>query len=268
MVASCHAYAAERFIPNPFSDEPGARLYKTGDLARYLLSAEKDLGNLEYLGRIDHQVKIRGFRVELGEIEAVLNQHPAVAECVVIPAKGGVADQPAHESVPGESQRLMNYIVFKQEALRERELVGASHLPSASDLPTATHLRHYLKKKLPTYMIPAAFVILDALPLTPNGKINRRALPAPDWNSPDLCAHSFVAPQTAQEKRLAKIWSDLLGREKIGIYDNFFELGGHSLLAAEAMSQIRQAFKVDIPLTCMFERPTVAELVEVMGQVR
>ena len=114
-------------------------------------------------------------------------------------------------------------------------------------------------------MIPAAFMILDALPLTPNGKINRRALPIPDWNHPDLSGNAFVAPQTTLEKQLANIWANVLGREKIGLYDNFFELGGHSLLAAEAMSQMRQQFKLDIPLTHMFERPTVAEFLEVMG---
>ncbi len=243
------ALTAERFISNPFSDKPEARLYKTGDLARYLFDTNgAGSGNLEYLGRIDHQVKIRGFRIELGEIEAVLNQHTAVAECVVIPAKKEVNKQSQPENLPGESQRLVAYVVFKAE-----------------QQPSAAHLRHFLKKKLPTYMIPAAFMILDTLPLTQNGKINRRALPIPDWNRSDLSGNSFVAATTTQEKQLTKIWANVLGRENIGIYDNFFELGGHSLLAAEAMSQIRQTLDIDVPLTYMFERPTVAELLEVIG---
>jgi amino acid adenylation domain-containing protein len=217
---------AERFIPHPFSDEPGARLYKTGDLARYLPD-----GSLEYLGRIDHQVKIRGFRIELGEVEAVLRQHPAVRETVVT----------AREDVPGET-RLIAYMA-----------------PAHGYAPTVTELCSFLKKMLPDPMVPATFVWLDALPLTPSGKIDRRALPDPDRARPVL-EESFVAPRTPAEQQVAAIWSALLGLERIGVHDNFFELGGHSLLATQLMSRIREALHVEVSLVRFFETPTIAGL--------
>jgi amino acid adenylation domain-containing protein len=218
---------AERFIPHPFSDEPGARLYKTGDLARYLPD-----GNLEYLGRRDDQVKIRGFRIELGEIEAALGQHPAVLETAVI----------AREDVPGET-RLVAYMA-----------------PAQTPAPTVTELRRFLAKMLPDFMVPPTFVWLDALPLTPGGKIDRRALPSPDQTRPVL-EEGFVAPQTALEQQVAAIWSALLGLDRIGIDDNFFELGGHSLLATQLLSRIDDAMHVDVSLVRFFERPTIAGLV-------
>jgi amino acid adenylation domain-containing protein len=229
------ALTAEKFIPDPFGDVPGARLYKTGDLARYWAD-----GTIEFLGRRDHQIKIRGFRVELGEIETVLGQHPAVREAVVL----------ARQDTPGD-KRLVAYVV--------------------ADDPAATlslsELRGYLKERLPEYMMPAAFVLLDALPLTPNGKVDRKALPAQDAARPDLGV-IFVAPRTATEVQLAEIWVQLLGVERVGIHDNFFELGGHSLLATEAVSDMRQAFQVELPLRSLFESPTVAELSRVIERAK
>jgi amino acid adenylation domain-containing protein len=219
---------AEKFVPNPFSEEPGARLYKTGDLARYLPD-----GNIECLGRVDHQVKIRGFRIELGEIEAALDQHPAVREAVVL----------APEDAPGE-KRLVAYVVAEREPL-----------------PTTTDLRNFLKEKLPEHMVPALFVLLDALPLMPNGKVDHRALPAPDRTRPEL-DKAFVAPRTPTEELLSEIWAKVLDIERVGIYDNFFDLGGHSLLATQVVSRIREAFQVELPLRRIFEVPTVAGLAE------
>jgi amino acid adenylation domain-containing protein len=224
---------AEKFIPDAFSDEPGARLYKSGDMARYLPD-----GNIEFLGRIDHQVKIRGFRIELGEIEAVLGQHPAVRETVVL----------AREDIPGD-KRLVAYVVSDQK-----------------ETTTISELRSFLKHKLPDYMAPSAFVFLDALPLTPNGKVDRRALPAPDQSRPEL-EPAFVAPRTSAEKTLVGIWAEVLRLEPVGIHDNFFELGGHSLLATQVMSRVRTAFQVELPLRTLFEKPTVAELAEVIEEV-
>ena len=215
---------AEKFIPDPFSAEPGARLYKTGDLARYLPD-----GNIEFLGRGDHQVKIRGFRIELGEIEAALGQHPAVRKVVVL----------AREDAPGE-KRLVAYVVAEA---------------------TADELRRFLKDKLPDHMVPGVFVPLDALPLLSNGKIDRRALPAPDRTRPGL-DKAYAAPRTPTEELLAEIWAQVLDIERVGIHDNFFDLGGHSLLATQAASRMREAFKVEIPLRRLFEVPTVAGLAE------
>ncbi|BAY09129.1 non-ribosomal peptide synthetase [Calothrix sp. NIES-2098] len=222
---------AKAFISNPFSNDPQARLYKTGDLARYLPN-----GDLEYLGRIDHQVKIRGFRIELGEIEAILNQHPTVQQTVAI----------AREDVPGD-KRLVAYIVPKTSTIQIPEL------------------RRFLKEKLPEHMIPAAFVMLDVLPLTSNGKVDRRALPVPDASSVSSSA-DYVAPRNPTEEILATIWAQILGLERVGINDNFFELGGHSLLATQVISRLRQALKVEIALRSLFAHPTIAELAQVVDE--
>jgi surfactin family lipopeptide synthetase A len=219
---------AEKFIPHPFSDEPGAHLYKTGDLARYLPD-----GNIEFIGRIDHQVKIRGFRIELGEIETVLSQNPAVRETVVM----------IREDNP-EDTSLVAYVVPNQEPL-----------------PTASELRSFLKSRLPDYMLPSVFVFLDALPLTPNGKVDRRALPPPDPKRPDL-SEGFVAPRTPTEKTIAQIWAQILKLEQVGIHDNFFDLGGHSLLATQVISRMRSTIHADLSLRTLFEKPTVAGLAE------
>jgi amino acid adenylation domain-containing protein len=223
---NCPDFTAEKFVPDPFSQKPGARLYKTGDLARYLPD-----GNIEFLGRLDHQVKIRGFRIELGEIETVLGQHPAIGRSIVL----------ARENVTGEKQ-LVAYVVTNQEQAL-----------------TASDLRDFLKAKLPSYMLPATFVFLDSLPLTPNGKVDRRKLPLPDLNRPEL-KEAFVAPRTPDEEMMAEIWAEILKVNKVGIHDNFFDLGGHSLLATQVISRVRKDFHVDLPLRALFEAPTVAGL--------
>jgi acyl carrier protein len=223
--------SAEKFISDPFSDEPEARLYKTGDLARYLPD-----GNIEFLGRLDHQVKLRGYRIEPGEIEAELGRHPGVRETVV-----------ALRDDDPEGPRLVAYVV-----------------PADESVPTAD-LRGFLKSKLPDYMVPAAFVFMASLPLTPNGKIDRRALPAPDTVRPELDS-AFIAPRTAVEKVLAAIWREVLGLARVGVQDNFFELGGHSLRATQAVFRIRDALSVELPLQAFFQAPTIAEIAAALGQ--
>jgi amino acid adenylation domain-containing protein len=224
---------AEKFIPNPFGDKPGTRLYKTGDLARYRAD-----GNIEFLGRIDRQVKIRGFRIELGEIEAVLSQHPAVRETVVT----AIEDE-------SDNKRLIAYAVPLQNPL------------------TINELRRFLEDKLPNYMVPTAFVILDKLPLTPNGKIDRRSLPIPEALRPELEV-AYVMPRTEIERTIATVWQQALKVEKIGIHDNFFELGGHSLLMVKVNSQLRELFKTDLSMLDMFRYPTISFLAEYLGQVQ
>jgi surfactin family lipopeptide synthetase A len=223
---------SQRFIPHPFSDKPNMRLYKTGDLARYMPD-----GNIEYLGRLDHQVKIRGFRIELGEIEALLRQHPQVREVVVV----------AREDSPG-NKCLVAYIVAVQGQ------------PSVINT-----LRSYLQEKLPDYMIPSAFVLLDTLPLTPNGKVDRRALPAPE-PSRRTAEEGFVAPKLTMHYQLVQIWEELLDVRPIGIQDNFFYLGGHSLLAARLVARIEQVFGKKIPLATLFAGPTIEKLANALQQ--
>ncbi len=218
---------AEKFIPDPFSCQEGARLYKTGDLACYLPD-----GNIEFLGRLDSQVKIRGFRIELGEIEAVLDQHLAVREVVVL----------ARQDVP-EEKRLVAYVVSNQE-----------------EMPTTSELRSFLVAKLPDYMVPSAFVFLDALPLTPNGKIDRRALPVPDTLRAEYTQEEYVAPESLLEEKLAQIWTDILDVERIGIYDDFFDLGGHSLLAAQVIYRINKELQMNLSVDNLFEESTIAGL--------
>ncbi|MEH1814618.1 MAG: amino acid adenylation domain-containing protein [Nostoc sp.] len=220
---------AEKFILNPFNNPKSKiqnpKLYKTGDLARYLPD-----GNIEYLGRIDNQVKIRGFRIELGEIEAVLSQHLAVQEFVVL----------VQEDVPGD-KRLVAYVVPHQE-----------------QTPTVNELRSFLKQQLPEYMVPSVWVMLKALPRTLNGKVDRRALLALEIARPEM--ELVAAPRTPIEEVLAAIWADILGLEQVGIQDNFFELGGHSLLATQVMSRVCSAFQVALPLSSFFEATTIADL--------
>jgi amino acid adenylation domain-containing protein len=219
---------AERFIPHPFSHVPGARLYKTGDLVRY-----RPDSHIEYLGRLDDQVKLRGIRIELGEIEVALAQHPAVRETVVI----------VNEDIPGEPC-LVAYIVPVQE-------------PG----PTSRELRHFLARHLPAAMMPARFVMLKTLPYTPSGKVDRRALPEPGKQRPELGVE-FVVPRTPVEEVLAKIWSEVLEVNPVGVLDDFFDLGGHSLLATQVMSRVRTVFEIEIPLRSLFESPSVAGLAE------
>ncbi len=222
---------AERFIANPFSDDPTARLYKTGDLARYRTD-----GRIEFLGRVDHQVKIRGIRIELGEIEATLRRQKAVKETVVV----------AHTDADGD-QKLVSYII-----------------PSVSGKqPNTVDLRNSLKNDLPEYMVPNLFMFLDKFPLTPAGKLNRLALPLPEQSRPEL-NESFVAPTTASEEQLATIWQNVLGVEKVGTQDNFFDLGGHSLSVIKVMVQAREILDVNLSLQQFFETPTVAELAAIV----
>jgi amino acid adenylation domain-containing protein len=225
---------AERFVPNPFSDDPDARLYRTGDRGRW-----RGDGNLEFLGRLDDQVKLRGFRVELGEIESVLEEHPAVAQSVVS----------LREDAAGEP-RLVAYCVGGANAsLNFSELHG------------------HLSSRLPGYMLPAAFVALEALPLTPSGKVNRRALPDPDQTRAEW-AGNFVGARNPIEEQIAHIWCDLLGIERVGVHDNFFALGGHSLLATRVNARVAAVLHVDLPLRKLFEFPTIAAFSAEIGLVR
>jgi len=219
----------QRFIPDHVTGRKGARLYKTGDLARFLPGRD-----IEYLGRIDHQVKIRGFRIELGEIESVLLQHPAVRSAVVM----------AREDEPGV-KRLAAYLVTSQPA------------------PEVSVLREHLKKKVPDYMVPAAFVFLDSLPLTASGKVDRKALPVPESQRPQL-TRRYIAPRTAAEKTLSAVWSKALRVEKVGIEDNFFELGGDSILSIQIISAARrEGLKLTPKL--LFANQTIASLAGVAG---
>jgi amino acid adenylation domain-containing protein len=219
---------AERFVPHPYGDEPGRRLYRTGDVARHLPD-----GNLEFLGRVDHQVKLRGYRIELGEIEARLEEHPAVKESVVV----------AREDEAGD-KTLCAYFVANQ-----------------SDAPSAIRLRSFLQERLPDYMLPRVFMELDQFPRTPNGKIDRRALPLPTPSRPNL-EETFVAPRGPVEQRLAKIWAEVLKLDRVGVADNFFELGGDSLLAAQIVARARREFQIGMSLRALFESGSIAAMAE------
>lgn len=216
---------AENFIPDPLSGRAGARLYRTGDRGRYLAD-----GNIEYHGRLDQQVKLRGYRIELGEIEAVLGRHEAVAQCAVN----------VWETKSGD-KRLVGYVVWE----RGHELA-------------IEELRRYLSERLPEYMVPGQCVVLDQLPLTASGKVDRRALPAPEHG--EFPGQRYVPPRTPTEETLARIWSEVLEVEQVGIHDNFFTLGGHSLLVTQVISRIREAFNVDISIQTFFQSPNVADL--------
>ena len=217
---------AERFLPDPFRGSPGARMYRSGDLAR-----RRPDGEVEYVGRGDDQVKVRGFRIELGEIEAALARHPSLREAVVI----------AREDREGD-RRLVAYVV-----------------PRNGTVPTAATMRAWLQPLLPSYMIPASFVGLDALPLTPHGKADRAGLPAPEGDRPTIVTR-FEGPRTPAEATIAAIWSAVLGIDRVGVLDNFFELGGHSLLATQVISRLNEAFPAELPLRALFEAPTVEGL--------
>jgi amino acid adenylation domain-containing protein len=217
----------EKFIPNPIAPSLSKRLYQTGDLARYLSD-----GNIEYLGRIDHQVQIRGFRIELGEIEAVLSTYPQIQQAVVI----------AWEDIPG-NQSLVAYIVTeKQQSVSTGEL------------------RHFLKQKLPEYMVPNIFVTLDALPLTPNGKVDKKSLPVP--NNRAQLEEAYVMPKTEAERIIATVWQDLLQLEKVGIDDNFFTIGGNSLLSISVHGKLNKIFGQELSIIELFKYPTIKELAQ------
>jgi amino acid adenylation domain-containing protein len=220
---------AEKFVRDPFSSQSEARLYKTGDLARYL-----DDGEIEFVGRRDFQVKIRGFRVELGEIEAALAKHAAVREALVLAREEGL-----------NNKRLVGYVI-----------------PAAGATPDAAELRKFLKRQLPEYMVPPDFVLLHEFPLTPNGKVDRKALPAPEPSA----AADHVAAANPVEAQLVAMWEEILARKPISVRDNFFDLGGHSLLAVRLMRRIEQSFKRKLPLTTLFEAPTIEQFAALLQQ--
>ncbi|GAB4212335.1 MAG: hypothetical protein OHK0022_48020 [Roseiflexaceae bacterium] len=251
---------AERFIPDPFSDQPGARLYRTGDRARWLAD-----GTLEFLGRADTQIKLRGYRIEIGEIESALSRLPEVRETVVL----------VREDTPGD-KRLVAYIVPNKNQEPSAEAGGlrleASTLNTersgeasgvsleASELKTQdSKLKTYLQARLPAYMVPSAFVLLDALPLTPNGKIDRKALPAPEVARAEQ-TEGFAAPISPTEQVIASVWAGVLGLERVSARDNFFQLGGNSLLATLLVSRLREVLAIDLPVRSLFEAPTVSGL--------
>jgi hypothetical protein len=222
---------AARFVADPFAGEAGARMYRTGDLGRWLCN-----GTIEFLGRNDFQVKLRGFRIELGEIEARLLEHSGVREAVVL----------AREDSPGD-KRLVAYYV------------GNTSL-------SAEGLRAHLATLLPDYMLPSAYMRLDALPLTPNGKLDRGALAAPEGDA--YVRAGYEVPVGATEEVLAQIWAELLGMERVGRHDNFFELGGHSLIAARAIARVREVLAVELALRALFEAPTIHALAERIDEAR
>jgi amino acid adenylation domain-containing protein len=224
--------SAEKFIPNPFDDEPGGRLYKTGDRARYLPD-----GQIDFLGRIDNQVKVRGYRIEPGEIEQVFKQYPTVMDIVVI----------VREDMPGD-KRLVAYLAARSGQVLE-----------------AGDLRNFGKEKLPQYMMPAAFVVLQSLPLTPNGKVDRKALPAPEKADAGADA-PYLPPQTELERIVTDIWQHVLQIEHVGLNDNFFDLGGHSLLMIQVQGKLRAALKRNISITDLFKYPNVSDLVAYLGE--
>jgi hypothetical protein len=221
---------AEKFICAPFSGAWGGRMYRTGDLSRHIRD-----GRIEFLGRADHQVKIRGFRIELGEIESALALQEGVREAVAV----------ARDDESG-GKRIVAYVV-----------------PEPGKTIFVSELRRGLREKLPEYMTPSVFVQLEALPQTPNGKVDRKALPAPSGDRPDL-GREYVAPRTPTEDLVAGIWRESLGLELVGVHDNFFELGGHSLLAAQIVAKVSEAVHTEIPLIAIFESPTIEGLAAVV----
>jgi amino acid adenylation domain-containing protein len=228
---------AERFVPDGWSGRGGGRVYRTGDMVRY-----SEDGELEFVGRVDDQIKLHGYRIEPGEIEEALRQYAPVKEAIVL----------LREDTPG-ARKLVAYI------LPERALTESAGAPGISEF------RAFLQRSLPDYMLPAAYVMLDAWPTTPNGKVDKRSLPAPDQTRPEL-ARPYVAPRTPTEEQLAAIWAELFKIERVGIHDDFLELGGHSLLAFQLVSRIRDAMHVELPLSSVFESPTIAQQATTIAQ--
>src|SRR6185369_14294128 len=222
---------AEKYVPHPFAPQPGERMYRTGDVVRWLGS-----GLLEFAGRADGQVKVRGFRIELGEIEATLKRHPAIREAA---AKVIERDKDDH--------RIVVYMVFREHAKK----------------PDSRHLRHFLKEKLPAYMVPSLFVPVEQLHLMPSGKIDREALPPPDWTELDA-QKVYVGPYGATQLRLQIIWENIFGISPISVRDDFFDLGGHSLLAVRLISAIHKHFARDLPLSTLFQGATIERLEDLL----
>ncbi|MGZ6530041.1 MAG: non-ribosomal peptide synthetase, partial [Tumebacillaceae bacterium] len=223
----------EKFIPHPFSQEEGARLYKTGDLARFL-----PCGNIEFLGRLDFQVKVRGFRIELGEIEATLKQHPSISQALVLAR----ADENGDQS-------LLAYLVAE-----------------STERPSNSELRDFLQKTLPAYMVPPVFQYLDAFPLTPSGKVDRKQLPEPELQAVEADS-SFEAPQNEMEQQIASVFAEVLGKEQVGVHDNFFEMGGHSIMVVKVHRKLQEVLgRKDFPVVLMFQHPTVHALAKFLTQ--
>jgi amino acid adenylation domain-containing protein len=221
---------ADRFVPDHLGGAPGERLYRSGDLARYLPD-----GNVEFLGRVDLQVKVRGFRIELGEIEAVLAEHPGVREAVVAaPEIGGM-------------KRLVAYVVPVEAAAGTLEVKG------------------FLEGRLPAYMVPSHFMLLERLPMAASGKVDRNALPAPDGLSLET-GEEFVAPRTPLEELVAEIWAEVLAVDRVGIHHNFWDLGGHSLLATKVLARVSGSLGVELPLQALFKSPTIAGFTAAIGE--
>jgi amino acid adenylation domain-containing protein len=238
---------AERFVPDTFSGREGAKLYRTGDLVRWLPpgSSPGQAGTIEFIGRTDDQVKIRGFRIELGEIENALNDLAGVKDKVVV----------VRSDMPGEKQ-LVCYVVPTESA----KAGDADAREAVSDV-----VREHLLSRLPEHMIPTAFVVLEAFPLTPNGKVDRKALPAPELRSARMRAQ-HVAPRDTTEKTLARIWSQVLGVQDLGVHDNFFDLGGHSIVGIQLLAQVERQLGRKLPLNALFQAPTVAQLATMLGK--
>jgi len=229
---------AERFLPDPLAalfGEPGGRLYQTGDLARLLPG-----GEVEFLGRLDFQVKVRGFRVELGEIESVLADHPAVgAVAVEAPEIAGL-------------RRLVAYVVP----------ADPGDPADPADVALGVELRRFLADRLPAYMVPSHFLLMEALPIAATGKVDRRALPLPER----LEDEGYVAPRTPLEEEVAAVWAEVLGVARVGVHDSFWDLGGHSLLATKALSRLHESLGVELPLQALFKDPTIAGLTAAIGE--
>jgi amino acid adenylation domain-containing protein len=221
---------AERFLNNPFSELKGARMYKTGDIGRYLPD-----GNIEYLGRTDNQVKVRGYRIELGEVEIALSSFPGIAQVAAS----------VREDEPGDKRLVAYFVTESGKSLQSAEI------------------RKFISGKLPEYMIPSAFVAVEAIPKTPSGKIDRRALPKPDESRPDI-GTLFVEPRTDVEKKIAGIWSQLLRIDKTGVNDNFFDLGGNSLLALQMIARLRQEYGMEVPVVKLYQYPTISSLLNAL----
>jgi amino acid adenylation domain-containing protein len=235
------ALTAERFLPHPFSNGPGERLYKTGDVGRY-----RPDGTIEFLGRSDHQVKIRGFRIELGEIEAVLREHPAVTEAVVVSREERRGSHSQEDA--SQQQRLIAYLVTQQ-----------------TPPPSPSELRHFLRAKLPDYMVPALFVWLTALPLAPNGKVDHQALPDAAMLGTGIDT-TYVMPDSEVERTIAALWQEVLQVERVGIHDNFFDLGGHSLAMVQVHGKLQDIYGSDLSLVDLFRYPTISALASHVSQ--
>ena len=230
----------ERFVRNPYGE---GRLYRTGDVGRYVGD-----GAIEYQGRRDEQVKVRGYRIELGEIEAVLQEHAGVREAAVVVREVRGAGEETEVRAGTPEKRLVGYVVLEGGV-------------------KTSELRRYLKERLPEYMVPGVWVEMDGLPVTANGKLDRKNLPEPGGERPEL-ESGYEEPQTETEKKLAEIWAQVLGVEKVGVHDNFFDLGGQSLLATQIVSRTRKVLQIELPLRRLFESPTVAELVNVIARIQ